>query len=139
MLNLFIALIAFIALVWLACHYLKIKNSNNNKPLLETRLQFINKEQFIASYYFYNKLGLVREVITQPNIATSPNNALLPEIDILPMIGDNFAQNQLIVAQLQNLTGNLNNNKYGNDNYQQIITKLVENAKIEADIVRTGC
>lgn len=30
MLNLFIALIAFIALVWLAHYYLKIKNSNNN-------------------------------------------------------------------------------------------------------------
>ena len=109
------------------------KNNNNNKPLLETRLQFINKEQFIASDYFYNKLGLVREVVIQPNVTNSNTNALSPEVDVLPMIGDNFAQNQLIVSQLQSLTSNLDNNKYNNDNYQQVIAKLVDNAKIEAD------
>jgi len=109
------------------------KNINTNKPLLETRLQFIDKEQFVASDYFYNKLGIARQFVKQPDVVDLKSDNSPPEADFLPMIGDNFAQNKLIVTQLQNLVSDLDNTKYGNDNYQQIITKLVDNAKIEVE------
>ncbi len=102
-----------------------IKHINNNRPLLETRLQFIDKEQFVISDYFYQKLGITRPV------AVLENN--LPKDDVLSIIGDGFAQNQLIIAQLQDLLPNTENQQYTNDNYQQIIATLVDNAKIEAE------
>jgi|GEM_PF-2289637 len=108
------------------------KHINNNRPLLETRLQFIDKEQFVISDYFYQKLGITRPVAVLENDALTNNLAVQNEV-VPQMIGDGFAQNQLIIAQLQDLLPNTENQQYTNDNYQQIISTLVDNAKIEAE------
>jgi len=99
--------------------FLFVKNISNNKPLFETRLQFIDQSQFLASDYFYHKMGIVR-----PSQADKTNN------DSERFIGDQFVQNKLIIDQLNQALPNIAISDTS-VNASNTIASLIDNAKTE--------
>jgi hypothetical protein len=72
-----------------------VKNTNPNKPLFETRSQFIDQGKFFGSDYFYKKIGL-----NLTNVQTEF------EQQAKRLVGDQFFQSKIIAEQLTTISKN---------------------------------
>jgi hypothetical protein len=93
------------------------KINNPNRPLFETRSEFIDQAKFFASNYFYNRIGFDLEEMNK--ILNQSNQRL---------IGDQFFQNKILVDQLTNILQDqlLLSDSTSDSNIQ--IKQLIDNA-----------
>lgn len=98
-------------------------NNNPHKPLIETRLKFIDQNNYFASQYFYQKIGLDLNEIQKEF-----------ELKNLRFIGDQFFQNKIISDKLREINyDQLQPNDFKNSN--EVIRTLIYNAISQKDLL----
>ncbi|GDX36250.1 hypothetical protein LBMAG18_07610 [Alphaproteobacteria bacterium] len=98
-------------------------NSESHKPLIETRLEFIDQNSYFASQYFYQKIGLDPNQI-QKNL----------ELKNIRLIGDQFFQNKIISDKLREINYDLEKS-YDYKNSNEVIKTLIDNAASQKDFL----
>ena len=101
------------------------KSTNPNGPLFETRSEFLDQSRFFGSNYFYQRIGLdLGDVQTQFELQNSR------------LVGDQFFQTKIIEEQLRTITKNSFLLSSGENNVNNEIKSLLDNAADE--YVRLG-
>ena len=96
------------------------KSTNPNGPLFETRSQFIDQSKFFGSNYFYTRIGLNLTDVQTEFEQTSKR-----------LVGDQFFQNKIISEQLTTITKNSFLLSSSENNVNNEIKSLLDNAADE--------
>jgi len=102
------------------------KDTNPNTPLIESRSQFTSLGEFYGSDYFYEQLGISKQLFLDAERASINSTT-----KTVRMLGDSFVENKLVADQLAQIRKDalLLSNNEANTNAE--IKRLIDNAVSE--------